>query len=181
MRYQVVYADPPWRYAAPGATTPGRRIEANYSTMSDNEICAMNVPSDPRGSVCFLWATAPKLPEAFTVLAAWGFNYRTCAVWDKEIIGMGFWFRGQHELLLVGTQGTFSPPSQGDRVSSVLRCRRGEHSSKPDFVRDLIRSWYPEAACLEMFARESHQGWDAFGNEVAPTLFDQEPRLVEIA
>lgn len=43
--------------------------------------------------VLFLWATSPKLKEAFQVLAVWDFRYRTCAVWDKEKIGMGYYFR----------------------------------------------------------------------------------------
>jgi len=44
-------------------------------------------------AVLFLWATAPKLVEALDVMKIWGFSYKTNAVWDKEMIGMGYWFR----------------------------------------------------------------------------------------
>ncbi|HEY4931518.1 MAG TPA: hypothetical protein VII23_08105 [Terriglobales bacterium] len=37
--------------------------------------------------VLLLWAPSSKLAEAMEVLSAWGFSYRTCAVWDKEVIG----------------------------------------------------------------------------------------------
>ena len=163
MRYDIVYADPPWRYKH--SRSRSRKIENQYPTMSLVEIKALRVPSKPN-AVLYMWATAPKLLEALAVMEAWGFNYRTHAVWDKEIIGMGYWWRGQHELLLVGTRGKFSPPPCSLRVSSVIKQRRGKHSVKPDIVRQLIEQWYPEAVRLEMFAREKRLGWDVWGDEV---------------
>lgn len=179
--FQVIYADPPWRYASPGAIPPASRIEAHYPTMSLDELKALRIPADPKSCILFLWATAPLLPQALDLMATWGFEYKSQMVWDKELLGMGFWFRGQHELLLVGAMGTAHPPQPQERVGSVLRCRRGAHSLKPHAVRELIARWYPKARKLEMFARESHSGWHTFGNEVAGTLFDPEPRLVELA
>jgi N6-adenosine-specific RNA methylase IME4 len=81
--YDVVYADPPWRYAA-ATTTPTRRIEEQYPTMALEDICALPVKSLAAASaVLFLWATAPLLPDCLTVIPAWGFAYKTCMVWDK--------------------------------------------------------------------------------------------------
>lgn len=105
--YQVIYADPPWRYDF--SKSNSREIENQYPTMTVEEICALDVPSSTN-SVLYLWATAPKLREALQVMDAWGFEYKSQMVWDKEILGMGYWFRGQHEILLVGTKGKFSPP-----------------------------------------------------------------------
>jgi hypothetical protein len=51
-----------------------------------------------------LWAPSSKLAEAMEVLSAWSFSYRTCAVWDKEVIGPGYFFRQQHELLLLAAR-----------------------------------------------------------------------------
>jgi len=130
-------------------------------------IKALRVPA-AENAVLYLWATAPKLLEAMEVMVCWGFDYRTCAVWDKEIIGMGYWFRGQHELLLVGVKGKFSPPGQTLRVSSVIRERRTNHSKKPDMIRDLISKWYPDVLKLELFARATAPGWDAWGDEAPP-------------
>lgn len=167
--FDIIYADPPWRYEF--SPTSSRAIEKQYPTMSIEEICNLHVPAC-QNSVLFLWATAPKLCEALQVILSWGFLYRSHAVWDKEKIGIGSWFRGQHELLMVGIKGAFSPPKPHQRISSVIRARRGSHSSKPDQVRDWISQWYPDKRKLELFARPytemwpKHDGWEVWGNEV---------------
>ena len=127
-KYQIIYADPPWRYDF--SRSKSRQIENQYETMSLEEIKSLQIPID-KNAVLYLWATAPKLLLALEVIEAWGFTYKTHAIWDKEIIGMGYWFRGQHELLLVGVKGKMSPPLQKLRKSSVLKVRRGQHSRKP--------------------------------------------------
>ena len=166
-RYGVIYADPPWRYGF--SKSDSRAIETQYPTMSDEEICALQVPAD-KNAVLYLWAVAPRLNAGFRVMEAWGFEYKTCAVWDKVKVGMGYWFRGQHEILMVGTRGNVSPPAQPLRISSVIRCPRGQHSRKPDYVRDQIALWYPNVERLEMFTRTKRPGWDAFGNQVETDL-----------
>jgi len=167
MKYQVIYADPPWRYDF--SKSDSREIENQYPTMTVVELCDLTIPSESN-SVLYLWATAPKLLEALQVLRAWGFTYKTSAIWDKDILGMGYWFRGQHELLLVGVKGSFSPPPQSLRVSSVYRERRTKHSKKPNGIRDLIASWYPDKSRVELFARQKTEGWDCWGNEVESDL-----------
>ena len=161
-RYQVIYADPPWRYSF--SKSNSRKIENQYSTMTIDDICGLDVPADDN-CVLYMWATSPKLVEAMRVIDAWGFKYKTHAIWDKEILGMGYWFRGQHELLMVAVRGTFSPPEPSMRVSSVMRERRTKHSKKPTFIRDMIAEWFPDASKLEMFARSKGEGWDVWGNE----------------
>ena len=161
--YQVVYSDPPWRYDF--SKSDSRQIENQYSTMATEDICAIKVPSAD-DAVLFLWATAPKLEDALAVMRAWGFRYVSHLVWDKVKIGMGFWARGQHELLLVGTKGNFPPPPPSMRISSVIRIKRGIHSKKPDEIRNYIAKAYPDKAKLEMFARGKYLNWDAFGNQV---------------
>jgi len=142
--------------------------------MSLSEIKALQVPTEDN-AVLYLWATAPKLLEATEVLVAWGFDYRTCAIWDKKIIGMGYWFRGQHELLLVGVRGKFSPPAQALRISSVYQEQRTRHSKKPDAIRNYVAQWYPDHSKIELFARQRTPGWDVWGNEVPPQRPRQKP------
>lgn len=154
-KYSIIYADPPWRYDF--SKSDSRKIENQYPTMSVEEICSLDIPSEDN-SVLYLWATSPKLLEALQVMKSWGFNYKSQAVWDKEIIGMGYWFRGQHEILLVGIKGKFSPPKL--KVSSVFRSRRNKHSKKPNIVRDYIYSAYPDESKIELFARNKTDGWD---------------------
>ena len=164
-KYQIILADPPWRYDF--SRSDSREIENKYPTMSIDEICAIKVQSD-ENAVLYLWATAPKLREALRVMESWNFEYKTHAIWDKEIIGMGYWFRGQHELLLVGTKGHVSPPPQAERISSVYKERRTKHSKKPLAIRDIITNSFPaDWKRLEMFAREkTSPSWDVWGNEV---------------
>lgn len=135
--------------------------------MATEDIMALDIPSD-KNAVLFLWATAPKLEDALRVMKAWGFTYKTHAAWDKGRVGIGFWFLGQHELLLIGTKGTFHPPTEKERISSVIRSRKREHSRKPDHIRLYIQTCYPTFSKLELFARQRFEGWDVWGNE-APT------------
>jgi N6-adenosine-specific RNA methylase IME4 len=163
-QFNVIYCDPPWQYRF--SETETREIENKYPTLELDKIKALQIPAS-ENSIIFMWATAPKLEEAMQVLLAWGFDYRTCAVWDKEIIGMGYWFRGQHELLLVGVKGTFPTPDESKRVSSVYRERRGQHSVKPTHFYNLIESYFPNGKYLELFARQKHNDkWTVWGNEV---------------
>lgn len=167
-KFRLIYADPPWRYEH--IETESRAIENQYPTMSLDDICAFPVPAAD-DSVLYLWATSPKLAESMNVLEAWGFTYRTCAVWDKEKIGMGYYFRQQHELLLVAARGSLPVPEPSDRVSSVIRVKRGGiHSRKPVQVIELLESMYPSFGNkdrIELFTREPRVGWTAWGNEPA--------------
>jgi N6-adenosine-specific RNA methylase IME4 len=165
--YSVILADPPWKYDF--AETDNRQIENQYPTADVDDICehinAAWAPLVSENAVLFLWATAPKLREAIKVMEAWGFEYKTHACWDKETMGMGYWFRGQHELLLVGTQGDMSPPEQSARVSSVFREKRSKHSKKPVCVYEAIESMFPNAKRFEMYQRTKRSGWDGGGLE----------------
>lgn len=163
--YSVIYADPPWRYEA-GTTTENRVIENQYPTMSLDEICMLNAWSiSAPDSVLFLWATSPLLAQAMDVMKAWGFEYTTCAVWDKEVLGMGYYFRQQHEILLFGKKGDIEPPAPDTRVSSVIRSKRSEHSRKPEMVYEIIERMYPNHKRIELFARQKRDGWEAWGND----------------
>jgi N6-adenosine-specific RNA methylase IME4 len=165
--YRLIYADPPWRYEH--VKTESRAIENQYPTMALADICALSVPAAD-DAVLFLWATSPKLAEALEVLAAWGFTYRTCAVWDKEQIGMGYYFRQQHELLLVGGRGTAPVPPAEQRLPSVFRSKRSDHSEKPTVVYGYLEAMYPTFTArdrVELFARQARAGWSAWGNEPA--------------
>ena len=40
------------------------------------------------------------------------------------------------------------------------------HSEKPEQFRDIIDDLYTYGNKIELFAREKHDGWDTWGNEV---------------
>jgi len=84
----------------------------------------------------------------------------------KDKWGTGYYFRGQHEVLLIATKGDIPPPVEEVRVSSVLHAPVREHSRKPDEVYDIIEKMYPNRRYLELFARNPREGWTSWGLEL---------------
>jgi len=164
-RFGVVYADPPWRYEHP--MSDSRRIENQYPTMSLDDICALPVAEIATpDAILFLWATSPKLEEAMRVIRHWGFTYRTSLVWVKDRIGMGYYARSRHELLLIATRGDPPAPPVSARQDSVIEAPRQGHSRKPDAIYSRIETMYPDLSKIELFARNARPGWTVWGNEV---------------
>lgn len=178
-RYQVIYADPPWWYnlRLNGNTRFGRGA-GYYPLMKTDEICALAIPAAER-AVLFLWATMPLLPDAFRVIEAWGFRYSTVAfTWVKmnaqsktPFFGTGYCTKSNAELCLLGWKGDPIKPAT-NTVSQIIMTHRGEHSRKPDEVRQRIERLYPSLSKLELFARPissfwpTIDGWHVYGNEV---------------
>ena len=164
-KYQIIYADPPWKYNF--SPSNKAKIEQYYETMTYVEIAALPVSTiAAKNCILYLWATSPKIVEALHVMKTWGFTYKTHAIWDKDTVGMGYWFLGQHELLLVGTKGKMSPPKAKFRVSSIYPETKTRHGVKPAYFRQLITRSFPTLVKIELFARQKTEGWDVWGNEV---------------
>jgi N6-adenosine-specific RNA methylase IME4 len=164
--YRLLYADPPWRYEHP--VSESRAIENQYPTMTLEELAALRVPA-AADAVLFLWATSPKLAEALYLIDQWAFVYRTCFVWVKDHIGLGYYCRQQHELLLVAARGEAPVPEPGNRQSSLINAPRGRHSEKPAGVYSMLEAMYPAFTAddrIELFARQARDGWSNWGNEL---------------
>jgi len=159
----LLLVDPPWRYDF--AETDNRKIENQYSTLSVVEM-KDHLPKIQKDCIMFMWATAPKLREAFELIDLWNFTYKTHAIWDKKIIGSGYWFRGQHELLLVATTGNVSPPIESLRRSSIFEEQRTKHSKKPSCVYEWIENSFGDKIKMELYCRKIRVGWLAWGDEV---------------
>jgi len=165
LRYPVLLADPPWRYEH--VISESRAIENQYDTAEADDLGKIPVGDwATDDAVLFCWATSPKLAEALDLLTQWTFTYRTCLVWVKDVIGMGYWVRQQHELLLIATRGDMVAPAPADRPSSVMTAPRAEHSEKPVVAHELIERMFPSLPKLELFARRPRDGWDVWGDEV---------------
>lgn len=176
-RYSIIYADPPWDYGERPLWCRGGANQ-HYETQSIDWISSLPIGQIANWhSACFLWATFPKLPEAFYVLRNWGFEYRTVAfTWvkltksDTPFFGMGQWTRANAEICLLGTRGTIS--RQDKSVPQVIASPALEHSRKPDEARDRIVRLLGDLPRIELFYR-SHtplwprpDGWDVWGDEV---------------
>lgn len=162
--FDIVLADPPWR--SDFGKTCSRATERHYETMTLEEISLLPVPAKD-DALLFLWTTAPMLEKSLQVVAAWGFSYRTSAVWVKDRQGTGKWFRNQHEILLLARRGRFRAPDPSLLPASVVFAPRGRHSQKPEGVQDMIERVYPDARRLEMFARRRRPGWECWGDDPA--------------
>ena len=162
-KYDIIYADPPWFYK--GGTTPNRIIENQYPTMETKDICKMKIPTS-KNAVLFLWCVSPKIEDGLEVIKSWGFKYKTNMVWIKDKIGMGYYARGQHELLLIATKGSPGVPEPKNRPSSVINAPRTQHSKKPEIIYNLIEQMYPNRKYLELFARSIRDNWKSWGNEI---------------
>lgn len=166
--FPVLLADPPW--PSDQRADPVRGVQEGYPSMSVEEIRALRVADlAANDAVLFLWATGPHLEAAFTVLKAWGFAYRACAVLDRTRVEVGSYFREQHELLLMGSRGDMPAPPTRARPRSVIRARRGRHGERPEAVYALIERMYPGQRRVQLFPRQGRRGWFNWGTPAAPT------------
>ena len=169
---QVILIDPPWKYDNQTANGP------NYYTLSTPEIVSFQDKDGRKitdvfatDAVVYLWATGPKLEEAFELLNAWGLKYTTTMTWVKirnEKIKFlnGYRVKGAAEYLLVATKGNPEIPLQENIPPGVVfaESERDSHSSKPDIFYEITEKAHPNQNKIELFARQRRKGWNAFGN-----------------
>lgn len=165
-KHRVIYADPPWKYGD-GLTESYGGTQYHYPSMSIEELCEIPVREMVEdNAVLFLWVTSPLLEECFPVIKAWGFKYKASFVWDKIKHNMGHYNSVRHEFLLICTRGSCTPDEKTllDSVQSIERTNR--HSEKPQEFRCIIETLYKHGSRLELFARQDHEGWTVYGNQL---------------
>jgi N6-adenosine-specific RNA methylase IME4 len=176
-KYSIIYADPPWHYKTYSPKGNGRSAEKHYPTMSIAEIKALPVEQLAADDCAlFMWITFPCMKEAFEVLEAWGFQYKTVAfVWVKQnrisdglFWGMGYWTRSNAEICVLATKG--HPKRVSSDVHQVIMSHVERHSKKPDEARDRIVQLMGDLPRIELFARQKTDGWDVWGNEVDSSI-----------
>ena len=159
-RFGLVYADPPWNYM--------KETEVGYPTMKLKEICEMQVAQmAEKDAVLVMWVPPSLLPQGLEVVKAWGFEFKTSAVWDKERPGLGQYFGNQHEILLLATRGKPPRIPMAARHSSLLReARPKQHSRKPQAAYAMLEGMYEGLSKVELFARgKMREGWEGWGNQ----------------
>lgn len=161
--FATVVADPPWKYDNKATRAAA---EDHYPTMTVEELCAIPVDDWTNDEAhLYLWTTNGFLRQAFDVLSAWGFDYKTTLVWVKPQLGIGNYFRSSTEYVLFGIKGGLRTLDSNQR--NWFEAKRGRHSKKPGLFFDLVEKVSP-GPFLEMFARErrlSEASWDYWGNE----------------
>lgn len=169
-QWGCILADPPWYFKNRTEAGESKNPTAHYDCMDLADIKAMDM-SFVGAADCALvmWATAPMLPEALEVMAAWGFTFKTAGAWAKQsstggkwAFGTGYVFRSAAEFYLVGTRGR--PPVRSRSVRNLIVAPIREHSRKPDETHRMCESLF-DGPYLEMFAREPREGWTVWGNQ----------------
>lgn len=186
MMFDVHYWDPPWSFTnkKTGGTHTSGAVQ-KYPTMDLGAIQALPVASIAApSSALFLWCpTRLKFSHGYTTAIAWGFNqYETTVYWDKQRLGMGFWYRNTVEELLVFTRGWVVP--FGSQLPNIIHHPVGEHSEKPEAFRRLIEDStgkFSRRQCLEGFARQKAIGWTGIGNMITGNDIRKDIRLLAAA
>ena len=175
-KYGVIVADPEWRFEPRSRETGiDRSADNHYPTSPTEAIIARDVASIAADDCAlFLWATAPMLPQALMVMAAWGFEYKTHLIWHKmrsgKARGTGYWATGEHELLLIGARGQIPAPATAMCGSFIAAPWQGRHSAKPEIFLQIIEREFPTLPKIELNRRGPPRlGWSAWGNEVQRT------------
>ena len=171
-KYRILYADPPWKYVGLNQADEYGHAERHYECLTDKQLCDYKV-GDKRlvsdladyNAVLFLWVTSPMLERCFAIIRAWGFQYKASFVWDKVKHNMGHYNSVRHEFLLICTKGSCKP-DVSKLLDSVQSIERTGHSEKPEIFYEIIESLYDHGRRLELFARNSRDGWDSDGNEI---------------
>lgn len=183
--FSCIVADPPWNFRTYSRKGEGRGAVQHYPCMSLDDLGALPVEkAAARDAHLFMWTTGPMLPQAFTLLAAWGFKYSAVAfVWVKLnktvdarqlrfvpllgaecFVGLGHTTRQNAEFVLLGRRG--KPTRNSRAIRQIIVSPRREHSRKPDEALERIEA-YCDGPRLEMFARSERVGWTAWGNETS--------------
>lgn len=180
-KYNIIYADPPWSYyndmsVNVDCTTVRGMRRPPYPVLSSKDI--MNIPIKEiaeENSILFIWTTDYHLRKCMDVIEAWGFTYKTIGfVWakknkqGKQCSMMGAYTKKSGcEICLIATRGKHAHKYvKNHKVNSYIEYPRQEHSKKPDMVRDSIISLVgPDLKCIELFARETYDNWDCWGDD----------------
>ena len=183
--YKIIYADPPWNFDvySDSEKSTVKAPQHHYKTMTIDEMCQLSV-SDfaQKDALLCMWVYDPRLPDALTVAAAWGFKFTTVLFrWIKTTngqlrlfdptpklnYGTGYHTRGggcEEVWLFKRGRGL---PVLDHGIRKEFFAPKREHSRKPDEVPGWLTDLYGDVPRLEMFARTEREGWDSWGNETA--------------
>jgi len=167
-KYKTIVIDFPWsvknnltntKYYRTGKPMP-------YKMMSDEEILNFPINNfvEEQGDL-FLWTITSKIPFCFELLKKWGFKYMDFIAWDKEIgVPVNGIYR-RAEWIIYAYKKKMGINKSGKFIQTIIREKRGKHSSKPNSFYKIIKNNTQEPR-IDIFARKRHQGFDAWGDEV---------------
>lgn len=185
--YRTLYVDCPWKYVTWSGKGAAKSPDKHYPTMTLDQLKAMPVRDlcHPQGTIMHFWVIDTHVKQAFEVIEAWGFRYKTVGFyWAKTSadgkkfpIGTGHWTRANPEHAFECYWGeneddmersfiaTWRSPKRRDAgVRRLIFAPRREHSRKPDEIPPEIER-LTRGPYLELFGRSPRLGWTVWGNE----------------
>ena len=174
--YHVMVIDPPTKFELYSEAGMAKSAGAQYPVMEWDELEEMPVGQLAAGDcLVLLWACGPTLDKSMGLLRAWGIEYVSEIAWrkvsrnGKPMMGTGYRVRSMHESILLGKVGE----PHHKPFPSIFDGVRREHSRKPEeFYRLVDQKVRPEYFKLDLFSRQTREGWTNWGNE--STKFDAE-------
>ncbi|OJH46144.1 MT-A70 family methyltransferase [Paracoccus sp. SM22M-07] len=167
--FDLIMADPPWRYEMRSEKGEAKSPMAHYECLSIEDIARLPISAlAAPNCLLWLWSLNTMLPQALQVIEAWGFEYKTAGHWVKTTVngklnfGTGYILRGAGEPFLIGTRGA---PRTAKNVRSVVMGRIREHSRKPEEAFAEAERLMPDARRIEIFSRQKRAGWSNWGHE----------------
>ena len=170
MRFNTVLLDPPWSIQQKGNL--GASTHYNVMTLEEIKALPINELTSDNAHV-WLWITNAVVPHIPELMKAWGLTYRSIYTWCKPRLGLGQYLRNCTEQLILCTKGKAAIQFRGQMNWGFMPVQ--DHSHKPEEVYEIIERCSP-GPYLEMFARQRHPGWYAWGNEVpSDIVIDDQP------
>ena len=173
-KYNTIYADPPWKQSKGGK----KRVRPNssganldYQVISLEEIkkhIQQATSLTTENAVLFLWTIDKYLIEAQKIAESLGWKLHARMIWNKVTgIPAAFTVRYGHEYLLFMYKGKLPPVAKKERgrIHTVFTEQVRKHSQKPLIAYEIIERLYPDSQKLEMYARNTRNNWDCWGNE----------------
>jgi N6-adenosine-specific RNA methylase IME4 len=172
-KFGVIVEDYEWDHETWSEAGRDRAAENHYPVSRDAHTAAEIVERTKDrfacaadDCVCFMWATLQHLAIAIDVLRQRGFEYKSSYAWGKDKIGLGYWSREKHEILLIGVKGNIACPAPGTQWDSLVMAPRTEHSAKPECFLEMIEQYFPTLPKIELNRRgPARKGWKQWGFE----------------
>lgn len=178
-QYNIIYADPPWDIGGYVKETKKGMNDYRlpYETMTSSAI--INLPIRKLladNAILFMWVVDAKIPIVSEVMGNWGFDYKCLGfIWNKKAkttkgtnAPFSQFTRRSCEYCFIGTHGKSLIKTHN--VNQLVSVPKKLHSSKPPIFRTLIVDLCGNLPRIELFSRDSIEGWDAWGNQIPATM-----------
>jgi len=164
-KHRCIVIDPPWPVQKILRDKRPNQDVMDYPTMTLDQIVDLPIKDLVLEDGChvYLWTTHRFLPDALEMFKKWGVKYQCLMTWVKPTGMTPFTWMYNTEHVLFGRVGSLKVERMGLKLSFEAPVQK--HSRKPDAFYNLVREASPGPR-LELFARQTRDGFTVWGNEV---------------